>query len=150
MYTGWNDGQPVSIGKHVDAVGTKKTMKMDVPVHDTNAKSMAECQSAQTASSKENGGGSIPSVLTKDWIVTSPKYKHLFSGIGHLKCDQGKIEMKPEVEPVRKAARRVPLASKDKFTKEIQSMVDSGILTKLTPGMNGLIVLLESRSQMGT
>ena len=38
VYTGWNDGQPVSIGKHVDAVGTKKTMKMDdVPVCDANA-----------------------------------------------------------------------------------------------------------------
>ena len=43
--------------------------------------------------------------------------------------------MKPDAEPVRKAARRVSLALKDKFTKEIQSMVDSGILTKLTPGM---------------
>ena len=43
--------------------------------------------------------------------------------------------MKPDGEPVRKAPRRVPLALKDKFTKEIQSMVESGILTKLTPGM---------------
>ena len=118
MYPGWNDGQPVSIGKHVDAVGTKKTMKMDVPVHDTNAKSMGEHQSAQTRNSKENGGGIIPSILTKDWIVTNPKYKHLFSGIGHFKCNSVKIEMKPDAEPVRKAERRVPLALKDKFTKE--------------------------------
>ena len=43
--------------------------------------------------------------------------------------------MKPDAEPVRKAPRRVPLALKEKFTKEIQSMVDSGILTKLTPGI---------------
>ena len=43
--------------------------------------------------------------------------------------------MKPDAEPVRKAPRRVPLALKEKFTEEIQSMVDSGILTKLTPGM---------------
>ena len=43
--------------------------------------------------------------------------------------------MKPDAEPVRKAARRILLALKDKFTKEIQSMVDSGILTKLTPGI---------------
>ena len=134
VYTGWNDGRPVSIGKHVDAVGTKITMKIDVPVHDTNAKSTGECWSAQTTKSKENGGGIIPSILTKDWIVTNPKYKHLFSGIGHFKCDPVKIEMKPDTEPVRKAARRVPLALKDKFTKEIQSVVESGILTKLTPG----------------
>ena len=43
--------------------------------------------------------------------------------------------MKADAEPVWKATRRVPLALKDKFTKEIQSMVDSGILTKLTRGM---------------
>ena len=43
--------------------------------------------------------------------------------------------MKPNAEPVRKARRGVPLALKEKFTKEIQSMVDSGILTKVTPGM---------------
>ena len=43
--------------------------------------------------------------------------------------------MKPNAEPVRKATRRVPLALKDRIAKEMQSMVDSGILTKLTPGM---------------
>ena len=136
VYTGWNDGQPVSIGKHVDAVGTKKTMKMDdVPICNTNAKSMGECQSAQATNSKENGGGLIPPILTKDGIVTNPKYEHLFSGISCFKCDPVKIEMKPDAEPIRRVARRVPLALKDKFTKEIQSMVDSGILTKLTLGM---------------
>ena len=120
----------------MDAVGTRKTIKMDdVPVCDSNAKSIGECQSAQTTNSEENGDGIIPSVLTKDWIVTNPKYKHLFTGIGHFKCDPVKIEMKPDAEPVRKATRRVPLALKDRFTKEIQSMVDSGILTKLTPGI---------------
>ena len=43
--------------------------------------------------------------------------------------------MKLDAEPVRKAVRRVPLALKDKFSKEIQSMMDAGILTKLTPEM---------------
>ena len=95
---------------------------------------MGEHQSAQTTNSKENCGG-VPSVLTKVWIVNNPKYKHLFSGIGHFKCDPVKTEMQPDAEPVRKAARRVPLALMDKFTKERQSMVESGILTKLTPGM---------------
>ena len=73
--------------------------------------------------------------LTKDWIISNPKYKHLFTGIGQFKCDPVKIEMRPDTEPVRKAAHKVPLALKEKFTKEIESMVQSGILTKLTPGM---------------
>ena len=119
----------------MNAVGTELTMKMDdAPVCNSNAKSMGECWSVETTNSKENGG-ITQSVLTKDWNVTNPKYKHLFSGIGHFKCDPVKIEMKPDAEPVRKATRRVPLALKDRFTKEIQSMVDSGILTKLIPGM---------------
>ena len=92
VYTGWNNGQTVSICKHVDAVGTKKTTKMgDVPVCNSNAKSMGEHRSAQTMNSKEYEGGIIPSVLTKDWIVTNPKYKHLFTGIGCFKCDPVKI-----------------------------------------------------------
>ena len=41
-----------------------------------------------------------------------------------------KIEMKTDAEPVTKAPRRMPLELKDKFTKEIQSMVESGILQK--------------------
>ena len=139
VYTGWNHGQPVSIGKHVDAVGTKK---MDVPARDSNGTSMGEHWSAQTTNSKENG--IAPSVLTKDWIANNPKYKHLFSGIGHFKCDPVKIEMKSDAEPVRNAARKVPLALKDRFTKEIQSMVDSCVLTKLQACqcLNGLIALL--------
>ena len=37
MYTGWNNGQPGSIGRHVDAVGTKKNMKSgDVFSHADN------------------------------------------------------------------------------------------------------------------
>ena len=109
----------------------------DVLICTDNAKPMGEHTGMQTSNSKENGGdiNNVLSILTKDWIVSAPKYRHLFTGIGRFKCDPIKIEMKPDAEPVRKAPRRVPLALKDKFTKEIQSMVDSGILTKLTPGM---------------
>ena len=138
VYTGWSDDRPVSIGGHVDAVRTRKNMKTgDVLICADNAKPMEECTGMQTSNSKENGGGinDVPSILTKDWIVSNPKYKHLFTGIGHFKCDPVQVEMKPDAEPVRKAPRRVPLALKDKFTKEIKSMVDCGILTKLTSGM---------------
>ena len=96
-----------------------------------NADPMDDCTRTQTSNSKKTSNSKdIPSVLTKDWIFNNPKYRHLFSGIGHFKCSPIKIEMKPDGEPVRKAPRRVPLALKDKFTKEIQSMVESGILQK--------------------
>ena len=138
VYTGWSDNRPVSIGGHVDAVGTRKNMKTGHALICTdNAKPMEEHLGMQTSNSKKNCGGvdDILSILTKDWIVSNPKYMHLFTGIGHFKCDPIKIEMKPDAEPVRKAPRRVPLALKEKFTKEIQSMVDIGILTKVTPGI---------------
>ena len=63
--------------------------------------------------------------------------------------------MNPDAEPVRKAPRRVPLALKEKFTKEIQSMVDSGILTKLTPGMptpewlNSFVIVKKPNGNLG-
>ena len=120
MYTGWSNDRPVSVGRHVDAVGTKKNMKSgDAFPCNANAKPMDECKSTQTSNSKNKGGGSfdVPSILTKDWIIL--KYKHLFTGIGHFKCNPVKIEMKPDAEPVRKAARRVPLALKENFTKKI-------------------------------
>ena len=100
VYTGWNDGQPVSIGRHVDEVGTRKNMKTsDALICTDNAKPMGECPGTQTSNSKENGGGidNVPSILTKGWIVSDPKCKHLFIGISHFKCDPIKIEMKPEM-----------------------------------------------------
>ena len=52
VYTGWNDGQPVSIGKHVDAIGTKKNMKTaDVLACAVNTKPMGEHLGMQTSNS---------------------------------------------------------------------------------------------------
>ena len=79
--------------------------------HAVNAKPIGEHPGMQASNSKD-----IPSVLTKDWIISNPKYQHLSAGIGHFKCNPIKIEMKPDAEPDRKATRRVPLALKDKFT----------------------------------
>ena len=67
VYTGWNDGRPVSIGTHgvdavwVNAVGKDKTSERTmknggVLTHVSNVKSM------QTSNSKENGGD-VPSTI---------------------------------------------------------------------------------------
>ena len=107
-----------------------------------------KCKSTQTS----NDG--IPSIFTKDWIVSHIKYKHLFSGIGRSKYDLITIEMKPDAKPVRKAARKVPLALKEKFTKEKQAMVDSGTLTKLMQNMptpewlNSIVVVKKSNGNL--
>ena len=131
VYTGRNDGRPVNIGIHAADQNIKKTRKnSDATKCSLNATPMAEHISMQT-----QDNGTIHNALTKDWITNHPKYKHLFPDIGRLKCKPVTIEMKPDAKPVQKAARRVALALKDKFSKEIQSMVDVSILTKLTPEM---------------
>ena len=77
----------------------------------------------------------IPETLTREWIINHKKYKHLFQGIGHFKCNPISIEMQEGSTPVRKPARKVPLALHKKFKQEIDSMVKAGILTEVTPEM---------------
>ena len=77
----------------------------------------------------------MPETITKDWIINHPKYSHLFQGIGHFKCKPVTIEIQSDAEPVRKAPRKVPLELKDKFSAEIQLMVQQGILAEVTQTM---------------
>ena len=73
--------------------------------------------------------------ITKDWIINIPKYSHQFQGIGHLNCKPLTIELQGDAEPIRKVPHKVPLALKDKFSTEIQSMVQQGILSEVTQTM---------------
>ena len=70
----------------------------------------------------------LPETITKDWIINNPKYSHLFQGIGHFNCKPVTIELQGDAEPVRKAPCKVPLVLKEKFSAEIQSMVQQDIL----------------------
>ena len=70
--------------------------------------------------------------ITKGWIINNPKYNNLFQGIDHFNCTPVSIELQGDAEPVRKAPHKVPLALKDKFSAEIQSMVGQGIYTEVT------------------
>ena len=77
----------------------------------------------------------IPEMLMREWIINHEKYKHLFQDIGHFKCKPVSIEMQEGSTPVRKPARKVPLALREKFKQEIDSMVKASILTEVTPEM---------------
>ena len=77
----------------------------------------------------------IPEALMREWIINHEKYKHLFQGIGHFKCNSISIEMQEGSTPIRKPARKVPLALQEKFKQEIDLMVKAGILTEVTPEM---------------
>ena len=100
-------------------------MPIDSVEHNTNTACIAGALSGDVPL-KVNGKCNfphIPETITKDWITNHPKYRHLFQGIGHFNCKPVTIELQSDAEPVRKAPRKVPLALKDKFSAEIQPMV---------------------------
>ena len=72
---------------------------------------------------------SISSGLTKGDVLE--RYHDVFSGLGKLKVDPVKIHLKKGTEPVRRPCRKVPIALRPKFKKELDSSVEKGILTKL-------------------
>ena len=130
-FPGADNADPMGDHTRMQTSNSKKNgCGVDAFPRANNADPMGDHTRTQTANSKKTSNSKdIPSVLTKDSIFNNPKYRHLFSGIGHFKWSPVKIEMKPNGEPVRNALRRVlPLALKDKFTKEIQPMMESGIL----------------------
>ena len=110
---------------------------VDKHEHNTNTACIAGVLSSDIPL-KANGKHNflqMPETITKDWITNHPKYRHLFHGIGHFKCKPIAIELLNDAEPVRKAPWKVPLALKDKFSAEIQSMVQQGIFSEVTQSM---------------
>ena len=82
--------------------------------------------------------------LTRGFILK--KYKKLFTGIGCFQCAPAEIKLKASAVPVQKPPRRIPVAMRDEFQEEINSMVKSGILTKLdknqaTEWLNSFVVV---------
>ena len=49
--------------------------------------------------------GTIPTMLTKDWIVNHPQYKYLFKGIGKFNVPPVSITLKDDAQPVQKPPR---------------------------------------------
>lgn len=71
------------------------------------------------------------------------EYKDVFQGIGCLP-NQYKIQLKENAEPVIHAARKVPLALKERLRKELKSLIDKGIVRKVeepTDWVNSLVIL---------
>ena len=72
----------------------------------------------------------MPGTLTKQNILTHPRYLHLFSGIGRFQCKPVHITVKPQSNPVQKPPRHVPIAMRGKFKQELDSMEAQGIISK--------------------
>ena len=72
----------------------------------------------------------VPGMLTKQSILTHPKYSHLFSGIDRFQYKPVHIMVKPHSPPVQKPPRWVPIAMRDKFKQELDPMEAQGIISK--------------------
>ena len=70
------------------------------------------------------------SMLTKD-VITNGHFFKIFSVIGWFPIEPVSIVLSDDAEPVQKLACRVPVALKDKFKQELQSMEKAGIISKL-------------------
>ena len=91
----------------------------------------------------------------KQAIINHPKYAYLFSGIGRFKCKPVYITMKQNSTPVQKPPRRVPIAMKDKFKQELESMEAQGIISKydgrdISPEwLNSFIIVKKPNGSLG-
>ena len=97
MFENWTDTTPIRSSElNIDAVRkTSKELSPDI---------------LSLSHDKVSNVSDIPEMLTREWIINHEKYKHLFQGIGHFKCNPVSIEMQEGSTPVRKPARKVPLA----------------------------------------
>ena len=69
--------------------------------------------------------------LTKEQILT--EYNDVFSGLGRLKVEPIKIHLKEGARPCRRPCRRVPIAMRQKFKDELDSLEHRDVLRKLKP-----------------
>ena len=93
------------------------------------------------------------SVLSKEQIING-RFKRIFSGVGCFPIEPVDIVLSEDNEPVQKPAHRVPVAMKEKFRKELQSMAKAGIISKdrntPTPWLNSHVIVKKLNGSLRT
>ena len=131
VFENWTDTTPIKSSElNIDTI--RKTTRKLSPDQSLSCDKVSKVTKLSNVSNISD----IPETLTRERIINYEKYKHLFQGIGHFKCNPVSIEMQEGSTPVRKPARKVPLALREKFKQVIDSMVKAGILTEVTPEMS--------------
>ena len=88
-------------------------------------------------------------ITSKDLIMKH--YSDVFKGIGKFLCPQYTIHLDPSVQPKQTHCRPVPIHLKETFKKEIDKMLQAGVLkpvAEATPWINSF-VLVESKDKSG-
>ena len=71
---------------------------------------------------------SVDSNLTNETILAN--YHDVFAGLGTLKIERVKINLREDAIPVQRPFRHVPIAFRKKFQEELDNLVKKGVLTK--------------------
>ncbi|XP_014663439.1 PREDICTED: uncharacterized protein K02A2.6-like [Priapulus caudatus] len=93
-----------------------------------------------------NKNSETPHMTAKEDLVRM--YPDRFEGIGHFK-GTFHITVDPSVPPVVHAPRRCPIHLRDELKKELDGMVKSGVITKVTEPTDWVSSLAYSRKSNG-
>ena len=140
----------------------KKTKPVQPPVQVHSSKKLStQSQPKVEASSPSNVHDSlqVPTmkqhrshkmITSKDHIMRH--YPHVFKGIDKFPGPPYTIHLDPSVQPKQTPCRPVPIHLKETFKKEIDKMLQGGVLkpiTEATPWINSF-VLVELKDKSGT
>ena len=117
----WQSNSDLNTGKVNSTFTLGMLAKPDLNINSVNSNSRSANHTGKVNSTFTLG------TLTKQAIIIHPKYAYLFSGISHFKCKPVHITIKQNSTPVQKPPRRVPIAMRDKFKQELESMEAQGI-----------------------
>ena len=137
IFNDWHTTSDIDSIQDSGIVNSKvKEFTMDPSVVDSSGMLTQQTITTGIVNSKVKEFTMDPSVvdssgmLTKQTIINHLKYAHLFSGIGHFKYRPVHITMRQGSVPIQKPPRRVPIAMKEKFKQELDSMEAQGIISK--------------------
>ena len=86
--------------------------------------------------------------LTKEEMIKT--YEDVFTGLGQYETEY-KIELKPEVEPVIQAPRRVPYAKQAKLREALNALEKQGVIAKVdraTDWVSNLVITEKKNGKM--
>ena len=137
----------------------KKTKQVQAPVQKLSSKQLcAQSQPKAETSTPSNvhDSSQLPAmkqqkpckmISSKDQIIRN--YPDVFKGIGKFPGPLYTIHLDPSIQPKQTPCRPVPIHLKETFKKEIDQMLQAGVLkplTEATPWINSL-VLVESKDK---
>ena len=121
----------------------KKSVKTNIhSIHDNKSKQMMDQASIEHKTPRKL-------ITQKEHIMD--QYPDVFEGIGQFPGEPYHIQIDPKVPPKQTPCRMVPVHQKELFKKELDKMVDAGILKPVhdsQPWINSF-VFVESKDKQG-